>query len=196
MGPGADRTGRQAAEAGSGVRGHATGPAGRPGGLREDGCERTGLPATEEPRNWAAAYALLAPALPCSGSGSCTRSSTRSSRFQSVNLFRVLQSGLRRAEELRATVARSRLPPFAVHHAHLRRVRRACTDAAGARPGDCPQSLASARRCFSTVFFLPYMTSTVAVTTVFMKLFVFGGPLSTFGGTTLRSHATPPGTPT
>jgi len=41
------------------------------------------------------------------------------------------------------------------------------------------QSVGTGKTFFRTAFFLPYMTSTVAVTTVFMKLFVDGGPLST-----------------
>jgi len=40
------------------------------------------------------------------------------------------------------------------------------------------QSVSTGKTFFRTAFFLPYMTSTVAVTTVFMKLFVQGGPLS------------------
>jgi multiple sugar transport system permease protein len=41
------------------------------------------------------------------------------------------------------------------------------------------QSVGIGKTFFRTAFFLPYMTSTVAVTTVFMKLFVAGGPLAT-----------------
>ncbi len=41
------------------------------------------------------------------------------------------------------------------------------------------QSVGVGRSVFRTAFFIPYMTSTVAVTTVFMKLFVAGGPLAT-----------------
>jgi multiple sugar transport system permease protein len=41
------------------------------------------------------------------------------------------------------------------------------------------QSVGIGKTFFRTAFFLPYMTSTVAVTTVFMKLFVEGGPLAT-----------------
>jgi multiple sugar transport system permease protein len=40
------------------------------------------------------------------------------------------------------------------------------------------QSAGVGKGFFRTAFFLPYMTSTVAVTTVFMKLFVAGGPLA------------------
>ncbi len=40
------------------------------------------------------------------------------------------------------------------------------------------QSAGVGKTFFRTSFFLPYMTSTVAVTTVFMKLFVVGGPLA------------------
>jgi len=40
------------------------------------------------------------------------------------------------------------------------------------------QTAGAGKTFFRTAFFLPYMTSTVAVTTVFMKLFVEGGPLS------------------
>jgi multiple sugar transport system permease protein len=40
------------------------------------------------------------------------------------------------------------------------------------------QSAGVGKTFFRTAFFLPYMTSTVAVTTVFMKLFVAGGPLA------------------
>jgi multiple sugar transport system permease protein len=40
------------------------------------------------------------------------------------------------------------------------------------------QSAGVGKTFFRTSFFLPYMTSTVAVTTVFMKLFVAGGPLA------------------
>lgn len=40
-------------------------------------------------------------------------------------------------------------------------------------------SVGMGKTFFRTAFFLPYMTSTVAVTTVFMKLFVAGGPLAT-----------------
>ncbi len=40
------------------------------------------------------------------------------------------------------------------------------------------QSVGRGKTIFRTAFFLPYMTSTVAVTTVFMKLFVEGGPLA------------------
>ncbi len=40
------------------------------------------------------------------------------------------------------------------------------------------QSVGAGRAVFRTAFFVPYMTSTVAVTTVFMKLFVAGGPLA------------------
>lgn len=40
------------------------------------------------------------------------------------------------------------------------------------------QSVGAGRSVFRTAFFVPYMTSTVAVTTVFMKLFVAGGPLA------------------
>lgn len=40
------------------------------------------------------------------------------------------------------------------------------------------QSVGAGRSLFRTAFFVPYMTSTVAVTTVFMKLFVAGGPLA------------------
>lgn len=42
------------------------------------------------------------------------------------------------------------------------------------------QSVGLGRSAFRTAFFVPYMTSTVAVTTVFMKLFVAGGPLANF----------------
>lgn len=42
------------------------------------------------------------------------------------------------------------------------------------------QSVGVGKTFFRTAYFLPYMTSTVAVTTVFMKLFVAGGPLSAF----------------
>jgi multiple sugar transport system permease protein len=38
------------------------------------------------------------------------------------------------------------------------------------------QSVGKAKVVFRTAFFVPYMTSTVAVTTVFMQLFVAGGP--------------------
>lgn len=38
------------------------------------------------------------------------------------------------------------------------------------------QSIGKAKVVFRTAFFVPYMTSTVAVTTVFMQLFVAGGP--------------------
>jgi multiple sugar transport system permease protein len=40
------------------------------------------------------------------------------------------------------------------------------------------QSVGGGKSFFRTAVFLPYMTSTVAVTTVFMKLFVEGGPLA------------------
>jgi len=40
------------------------------------------------------------------------------------------------------------------------------------------QSVRAGKTAFRTALFLPYMTSTVAVTTVFMKLFVYGGPLT------------------
>jgi multiple sugar transport system permease protein len=40
------------------------------------------------------------------------------------------------------------------------------------------QSVGWAKALFRTAFFVPYMTSTVAVTTVFMKLFVAGGPMA------------------
>ncbi len=40
------------------------------------------------------------------------------------------------------------------------------------------QSVGAGKAFFRTAVFLPYMTSTVAVTTVFMKLFVEGGPLA------------------
>lgn len=40
------------------------------------------------------------------------------------------------------------------------------------------QSAGIGKSAFRTAFFIPYMTSTVAVTTVFMRLFVAGGPLA------------------
>ena len=40
------------------------------------------------------------------------------------------------------------------------------------------QSVGAGKSLFRTAFFVPYMTSTVAVTTVFIKLFVAGGPLA------------------
>ncbi len=40
------------------------------------------------------------------------------------------------------------------------------------------QRVGIAKALFRTAFFVPYITSTVAVTTVFMQLFVAGGPLS------------------
>jgi multiple sugar transport system permease protein len=40
------------------------------------------------------------------------------------------------------------------------------------------QSVSSARTFFRTAVFVPYMTSTVAITTIFMQLFVAGGPLT------------------
>jgi multiple sugar transport system permease protein len=40
------------------------------------------------------------------------------------------------------------------------------------------QSAGWGKAVFRTAFFVPYMTSTVAVTTVFMRLFVAGGPLA------------------
>jgi multiple sugar transport system permease protein len=43
------------------------------------------------------------------------------------------------------------------------------------------QSVGVGRVLFRTAFFVPYMASTVAVTTVFMKLFVSGAPLANLG---------------
>jgi multiple sugar transport system permease protein len=40
------------------------------------------------------------------------------------------------------------------------------------------QSIPRGKAIFRTAFFVPYMTSTVAVTTVFMRLFAQGGPLA------------------
>jgi multiple sugar transport system permease protein len=45
------------------------------------------------------------------------------------------------------------------------------------------QSIGWGKSFFRTAYFLPYMTSTVAVTTVFMKLFVEGGPLAGLAAT-------------
>ena len=56
------------------------------------------------------------------------------------------------------------------------------------------QSAGAGKTFFRTAFFLPYMTSTVAVTTVFMKLFVAGGPLAGRRRASSGS-AMPPGTP-
>jgi multiple sugar transport system permease protein len=58
------------------------------------------------------------------------------------------------------------------------------------------QSTGVGKGFFRTAMFLPYMTSTVAVTTVFMKLFVTGGPLSStaaalFGLPNATWYATP-----
>jgi multiple sugar transport system permease protein len=47
-------------------------------------------------------------------------------------------------------------------------------------------SVGVGKTLFRTAFFVPYMTSTVAVTTVFMKLFVSGGPLSDLAASVLR----------
>ncbi|VTR78403.1 carbohydrate ABC transporter permease [Cellulomonas hominis] len=41
-------------------------------------------------------------------------------------------------------------------------------------------SVTRGRAAFRTAVFVPYMTSTVAVTTIFMQLFVSGGPVSSF----------------
>ncbi len=49
------------------------------------------------------------------------------------------------------------------------------------------QGVARGRTLFRTVFFVPYMTSTVAITTIFMQLFVKGGPVSS----TLARFGTP-----
>ena len=48
------------------------------------------------------------------------------------------------------------------------------------------QSVGAGKAFFRTAVFLPYMTSTVAVTTVFMKLFVEGGPLASSISRALR----------
>ena len=51
-------------------------------------------------------------------------------------------------------------------------------------------SVGVGKTIFRTAFFVPYMTSTVAVTTVFMKLFVYGGPLSNFAASVLHVQNT------
>jgi len=47
-------------------------------------------------------------------------------------------------------------------------------------------SVGIGKSLFRTAFFVPYMTSTVAVTTVFMKLFVSGGPLANLATSVFR----------
>lgn len=57
------------------------------------------------------------------------------------------------------------------------------------------QSVARAKTVFRTAIFVPYMTSTVAITTIFMQLFASNGPatdvLATFGLPDVTWYATP-----
>lgn len=57
------------------------------------------------------------------------------------------------------------------------------------------QSVSSARAFFRTAIFVPYMTSAVAITTIFMQLFVAGGPvtsvLASLGVPEVTWYATP-----
>jgi multiple sugar transport system permease protein len=147
---------------------------------------RLRFPNKKERRNWAAAYALLAPALALLGFWFVYPIvQTFILSFQKVNLFQFSNRdyvGLHNFQQLWHD------PAF--HHSlyitliFVVFVVPAQTLLALAL-ATVLSSVGVGKTLFRTAYFLPYMTSTVAVTTVFMKLFVFGGPLSTFGARAL-----------
>jgi multiple sugar transport system permease protein len=130
-------------------------------------------------RDWGAAYALLAPAAALLGVWFVYPIvDTVVLSFQQVNLFHFSERtyvGLTNFDQLWAD------PAF--HHSlfitmvFVLLVVPAQTVLALAL-ASVLQSVGAGKTFFRTAYFLPYMTSTVAVTTVFMKLFVEGGPLA------------------
>ncbi len=135
--------------------------------------------AVQAKRDWGAAYVLLAPAAGLLGLWFIYPIvDTVVLSFQRVNLFQFSQRtyvGFSNFHQL--------LDDPAFHHSlfitlvFVVVVVPAQTAAALALAAVL-QGVQVGRTFFRTTFFLPYMTSTVAVTTVFMKLFVIGGPLA------------------
>jgi multiple sugar transport system permease protein len=138
------------------------------------------LPSARERQDWGAAYAFLAPAAALLGVWFIYPIvETVILAFQRVNLFHFSQRSY-----IGLTNFRQLWEDPAFHHSlfitltFVVLVVPAQTVVALVL-ASILQSVGFGKTAFRTAFFLPYMTSTVAVTTVFMKLFVEGGPLST-----------------
>jgi multiple sugar transport system permease protein len=144
-----------------------------------DGSKRSRFRLTRTKKDWAAAYVLLAPAAALLGFWFVYPIvETVVIGFQSVNLFHFSERtyvGLTNFHQLWED------PAF--HHSlfitlvFVLLVVPAQTVVALVLAA-LLQTVGVGKTFFRTAFFLPYMTSTVAVTTVFMKLFVAGGPLA------------------
>ena len=153
----------------------------RPGLATDELVSGWQLPSTRARRDWSAAYVLLAPGMALLGLWFIYPIiDTVVLGFQRVNLFHFSQRsyvGLTNFHQLWED------PAF--HHSlfitmvFVLLVVPAQT-ALALVLASVLQSVGVGKGFFRTAFFLPYMTSTVAVTTVFMKLFVEGGPLTTF----------------
>jgi multiple sugar transport system permease protein len=145
-----------------------------------------GRPSERARKDWGAAYALLAPAAALLGIWFVYPIfDTVVLGFQRVDLFHFSQRSY-----VGLTNFRQLWEDPAFHHSlfitivFVLLVVPAQT-AAALVLASVLQSVGVGKTFFRTAFFLPYMTSTVAVTTVFMKLFVEGGPLATVASSVL-----------